>query len=71
MLIPNSAASKIIGRDGCHAREMAQQIGCRTSISRRNPGEIETEIDGFSMVFRCFQVEKRPVDLNLACFQGV
>jgi len=38
MLIPNSAASKIIGRDGCHAREMAAQTGCRTSISRRNPG---------------------------------
>lgn len=44
MLIPNSAASKIIGTKGCHAREMAQKIGCRTSISRRNEGWMSNDV---------------------------
>ena len=62
MLIPNSAASKIIGRDGCHAREMAQQIGCRTSISRRNPG---------GMLSWPFRLSKWLVDLEFSMISRV
>ncbi|CAE7497055.1 NOVA2 [Symbiodinium microadriaticum] len=38
LVVPNSAAGKIIGRDGSNTREMKRITGCRISISRRNPG---------------------------------
>jgi len=38
LVVPNSAAGKIIGRDGSNSREMKRATGCRISISRRNPG---------------------------------
>ncbi|CAE7488350.1 Dus1l [Symbiodinium pilosum] len=38
LVVPNSAAGKIIGRDGSNTREMKRATGCRISISRRNPG---------------------------------
>ena len=36
IVIPNSAVSKIMGPRGCLVQEMAQEIGCRINISRRN-----------------------------------